>query len=58
MPITNVLENNMNHYIKEITWNKKTSLKIIKDSQIQISTIEGNIRLFKELDEKEFTKLL
>src|SRR5919112_194137 len=37
MPITNVLENNMNHYIKEITWNKNTSLKIIKDSQIQIS---------------------
>ena len=57
IPITNVLENNMNHYIKEITWNKKTSLKIIKDSQIQISTIEGNIRLFKDLDEKEFTKL-
>ena len=57
MPITNVLENNMNHYIKEITWNKKTSLKIIKDSQIKISTLDGNIRLFKDLDEKEFTKL-
>jgi len=57
MPITNVLENNMNHYIKEITWNKKTSLKIIKDSQIQISKVDGNIRLFKDLDEKEFTKL-
>ena len=57
IPITNVLENNTNHYIKEITWNKKTSLKIIKDSQIQISKLDGNIRLFRDLDETEFTKI-
>jgi hypothetical protein len=57
MPIINMLENNTNHYIKEITWNKNTSLKIIKESQVQISTIEGNIRVLKDLDEKEFTKI-
>ena len=32
VPITNILENNINHYIKEITWNNEASLKIIKDS--------------------------
>ena len=56
VPITNILENNINHYIKEITWNNETSLKIIKDSNLLIDTNE-NPKLFNELDEKEFTSI-
>jgi len=57
MPITKVLENNTVHYIKEITWNKDTSLKIIKESQILIDNY-GNTKLFSELNEKEFMSIL
>jgi len=53
IPITKVLENNTLHYIKEITWNIDTSLKIIKESQILIDNY-GNTKLFNELNEKEF----
>jgi len=53
MPITNVLENNIIHYIKEITWNNESSLKVIKDSHLP-SSLEGNIKPFNELNEKEF----
>jgi single-stranded-DNA-specific exonuclease len=56
MPITNVLENNIIHYIKEITWNKESSLKVIKDSHLP-SSLEGNIKSFNELNEKEFIML-
>jgi hypothetical protein len=56
VPITNILENNINHYIKEITWNNESSLKIIKDSNLLIDT-DGNPKLFNELDEKEFASI-
>ena len=56
VPITNILENNINHYIKEITWNNEASLKIIKDSSLLIDT-HGNPKLFNELDEKEFASI-
>ncbi|MER5175019.1 MAG: hypothetical protein ABJB76_09975 [Candidatus Nitrosocosmicus sp.] len=55
-PITNILENNIIHYIKEITWNNKASSRIIKDSHLPINR-DGNTRLFNELDEKEFFRL-
>jgi single-stranded-DNA-specific exonuclease len=53
LPITNILENNMIHYIKEITWNNEASLKVIKGSHLTINK-DGNTKLFNELDEKEF----
>ncbi|MBA3750136.1 MAG: DHH family phosphoesterase [Nitrosopumilus sp.] len=53
MSITNVLENNIIHYIKEITWNNEYSLKVIKDSHLP-SSLDGNIKPFNELNEKEF----
>ncbi len=56
-PITDVLENNMIHYIKEISWNKESSLKIIKDSHLSPSK-KGNKKLFNELDEKESIQLV
>ncbi|HEY6535181.1 MAG TPA: hypothetical protein VIY08_05190 [Candidatus Nitrosocosmicus sp.] len=56
MPINKVLENNTLHFIKGITWNIDTSLKIIKDSQILIDNY-GNTKLFNELNEKEFISI-
>jgi single-stranded-DNA-specific exonuclease len=56
VPITNILENNINHYIKEITWNNETSLKIIKDSNL-LSDTDGSPKLFNELDEKDFASI-
>ena len=55
-PISNILVNNIIHFIKEITWNNKASLRIITDSHIPINT-NGKTRLFNELDEKEFLRL-
>jgi RecJ-like exonuclease len=55
--ITNVLENNITHYIKEITWNKESSLNIIKDSKLS-TTSPGNLKAFKELDENESIRIL
>jgi single-stranded-DNA-specific exonuclease len=56
IPITNVLENNIIHYIKEITWNNEASLTIIKDSHITINK-GRNTKIFNELDEKEFVSI-
>jgi hypothetical protein len=57
IPITKVLENNIVHYIKEITWDNKVSSKIIRDAQIQVNDGDGKIKLFKELDEKDFIRI-
>ncbi len=58
MEITNVLENNITHYIKEITWNKESSLKVIKDSQLSTTSTSGGAKAFNEMDESESIKLL
>lgn len=58
MEITNVLENNITHYIKEITWNKESSLKVIEDSQISTTSTTGDSKAFDELDESESIRLL
>ena len=39
-PISNTLENNIIHYIKEITWNKDASLTIIRDVHLTINKVE------------------
>jgi RecJ-like exonuclease len=57
MEITSVLENNITHYIKEITWNKGASLKVIEDSQLS-ATFDGNVKPFNELDENEYIRLI
>lgn len=57
LPIIKILESNTVHFIKEITWNNKNSLKIIRDSQIQVNNEDGTIRTFKELDEKESIRI-
>ena len=56
-PITKVLENNIIHYIKEITWNKESSLRIIKDSHLSTGK-KSNRKLFDELDENESIQLV
>ncbi len=58
MEIANVLENNITHYIKEITWNKESSLKVIKDSQLSTTSTAGNAKAFNEMDESESIRLL
>jgi single-stranded-DNA-specific exonuclease len=55
-PITNILENNIIHYIKEITWNKDASSTIIRDVHLT-SNKDGNLKLFNELNEKEFISI-
>ena len=56
-PITDVLENNITHYIKEITWNKESSLRITKDSHLSPGK-KGSKKLFDELDERESIQLV
>ncbi|MEJ7641447.1 MAG: hypothetical protein WKF36_04540 [Candidatus Nitrosocosmicus sp.] len=58
MEIANVLENNITHYIKEITWNKESSLKVIEDSQISTKSTTGDAKAFNEMDESESIRLL
>jgi single-stranded-DNA-specific exonuclease len=54
--ITNILENNIIHYIKEITWNKDASLTIIRDTHLTIDK-DKNVKRFNELNEKEFASI-
>ncbi|MBA3977663.1 MAG: DHH family phosphoesterase [Nitrosopumilus sp.] len=56
MEIANVLQNNITHYIREITWNEESCLKVIKDSQLS-TTSTGNAKAFNELDENESIRL-
>lgn len=58
MEITNVLENNIAHYIKEITWNRESSLKVIEDSQLSATSTAGDAKAFNELDESESIRLV
>jgi RecJ-like exonuclease len=56
-PITDVLENNIIHYIKGITWNRESSLRIAKDSHLSPGK-KGIKKPFDELDEKESIQLV
>ncbi len=59
MEIANVLEKNITHYIKEITWNKESSLKVIEDSQLSTTSATGDAtKAFNEMDESESIRLL
>jgi RecJ-like exonuclease len=58
MEIANVLENNITHYIKEITWNKESCLKVIGDSQISTTSTTSDAKAFNEMNEGEFIGLL
>ena len=58
MEIANVLENNITHYIKEITWNKESCMKVIEDSQIFTTSTTSDAKAFNEMNESEFIRLL
>lgn len=55
--IINVLENNVMHFIKELTWNREACIKVIKDAHATFIN-DGKIRSFNEFDENESLKIL
>ncbi|MDQ4072822.1 MAG: hypothetical protein M3162_00820 [Thermoproteota archaeon] len=55
-PITDVIKNNIVHYIKDITWNSDISIELVKDSGI-VQRKDGNAKRFEDCTEEEFTRL-
>jgi single-stranded-DNA-specific exonuclease len=55
-PVTDVIKNNIIHYIKDITWNSDICIEIAKDSGITWRR-DGNAKRFEECSEDDFIKL-
>lgn len=55
--LIDVLENNITHYIKDLTWNRENCEKIIQDSNISLFD-RGRAKLINEYGEKELEKLM
>ncbi len=54
--ITDVIKNNIVHYIKDITWNNDVCIEIVKNSGITWRK-DGDAKRFEDCTEEEFTRL-
>lgn len=55
--LIDVLENNIAHYIKDLTWNREKCEKVIQDSNISLFD-RGHAKLFNEYGEDDFVKIM